>query len=93
MNESTGSRVEFKAPADFRPPENIEADKDFDLVCSFRVKPSGELCLTKLGDVDMPGYGKNEGHEGPEHKPDYSEYTQSIRDAAPSPQQGQSQGY
>ena len=46
-------RVEFQIPEGFMLPEG--ADTDFDLVCSFRVKPGGTLCLTKLGDVEMPG--------------------------------------
>jgi len=79
-------RVEFKPPEGFSPPENVEPGKDFDLVCSFQVKPTGELCLTKLGDHAMPGYDGKEGHdETKEHmdKPDYGEYSKSIMDAAP----------
>jgi hypothetical protein len=52
--------VEFQIPKGFTLPEGAEPGEDFDLVCSLRVKPNGTLCLTKLGDVDMPGYGNGD---------------------------------
>lgn len=70
-------RVEFHPPKDFVPPEGIEAGKDWDLVCSFRTKPDGRICLTQLGDAKMPGYdGKEENHR--EEKPDYKEYASGM---------------
>ena len=89
MNEQNGSgRVEFRAPSGFQAPENIEQGKDFDLVCSFRVKPDGTICMTKLGDVDMPGYGdkKDQDEDGDQkHKPGYSEYAKTMTETAPMP--------
>jgi len=68
MNESP--RVEFKAPPGFQPPQQEDPSADWDMVCSFRTKPDGTLCMTKLGDTPMPGYdGKSEKVES---KPDYS---------------------
>lgn len=85
MNEKdSASEVEFVPPKDFTPPENTSQDKDWDMVCSFRTKPDGRICMTKLGDTDMPGYGskKDQKHEeSKETKPDYSEYSQSIMQA------------
>ena len=68
-------KVEFAPPKGFAQPEGTETDKEFDLVCSFKVKPSGELCMTRLGDLAMPGYdGEHDEHDDDresEHKPDY----------------------
>lgn len=49
-------KVEFQIPEGFMLPEGAEPGEDFDLVCSLRVKSGGTLCLTKIGDVEMPGY-------------------------------------
>ena len=73
-------RVEFKPPRGWNPPEQTDPGKDFDLVCSFRVKPSGQLCLVKLGDHDMPGYG-DKSEEAHENKPDYSEYAKGMAES------------
>lgn len=63
-------------PEGFHAPEGIEAGKEFDLVCTFRPSGDGKLCMTKLGDTNMPGYdGKDE-----ERKPDYSEYSKGLMD-------------
>ncbi|MBU6231595.1 hypothetical protein KGP36_02910 [Patescibacteria group bacterium] len=84
MQESTKtSRVEFTPPSDFKPPENSSPDKDWDMVCSFRTKPDGKVCMTKLGDTDMPGYGSKEGKDRDEEKehtekPDYGELSSGI---------------
>jgi hypothetical protein len=74
-------KIEFTPPKGFHAPENVEPDKDFDLVCSFRAKEGGKLCMTKLGDTDCPGYGDKKeegGEERQEHKPDYSGYAQEL---------------
>lgn len=60
--------VEFPVPEGFMAPEGVEAGKDFDLVCSFRLKPRGTMCLTKLGDLAMPGY------DDKDDKPNRPEY-------------------
>lgn len=70
-----GEAVEFQPPSTFRIPENVKPGEEFDLVCSFKVK-DGKLCLTKLGDTDMPKY-KGGGWRGGS-KPDYSEYSKGI---------------
>jgi hypothetical protein len=74
-------RIEFTPPPDFAPPENIEEGKDWDLVCSFRTKPDGTVCMTKLGDLDLPGYGSKEDHDEDgvsKEKPDYKEYVNKL---------------
>jgi len=83
MDEKSESlkSVEFVPPKDFKPPENSQPDKDWDMVCSFRTKSDGKICMTKLGDVDMPGYGskKDESEaKETEHKPDYGQYSEGI---------------
>ena len=72
-------------------PEGSEAGKQFDLVCSFEVKPDGMVCMTKMGDMDMPGYKNGESHEEYEHRPDYSEYAKGLSEGmgeggAPNPE-------
>lgn len=60
--------VEFAIPAGFTAPEGTEPGEDFDVVCSLRMKGNGTLCLTKLGDVEMPGY---QGREDKDERPRY----------------------
>ena len=72
MNDKS-KRVEFAPPHGFTMPEGIDKNENFDLVCSFKMKDSGTLCLTMLGDTQMPGYDSSE-----RHKPDYSEYTKGM---------------
>lgn len=60
-------RIEF-VPPEGVVPEGAQAGEEFDAVCSFRVKDSGQICLVKLGDTQMPGYDS----AGYDHKPDYS---------------------
>jgi len=83
-----GSKVEFTPPESFHAPEGTEAGKEFDLVCTFRPSADGKLCMTKLGDTDMPGYDDKDE----DRKPDYSEYSKGLMDqmgesGAPSPNQ------
>lgn len=77
-----GEKVEFTPPQTFTPPEGSE-DGEFDVVCSFRTKGS-QICMTKLGDVKMPGY--EDGDQ--QSKPDYSGYAQGMQ----SQMSGQPQG-
>ncbi len=73
--EEKSKRIEFSPPKGFTAPEGTGTDKEFDLVCSFKMKASGELCMTKLGDLACPGYdGERDEHDDDresEHKPDY----------------------
>lgn len=44
--------------------------------------------MTKLGDIDMPGYGdkKDQDEDGDQkHKPGYSEYAKTMTETAPMP--------
>lgn len=79
--KADGKRVEFTPPKDFSPPDNVEPGKDWDMVCSFRTKPDGKVCLTKIGDADMPGCGSKEDRDEdgePKHKPGYGEYVEKL---------------
>lgn len=82
MSESR--KVEFMPPKDVAMPEGLQPGDDFDMVCTFKITDSG-VCLTKMGDAQMAGYDSREN----EHKPDYSEYAESLRqpDAGDSGQQ------
>lgn len=66
----------------FRPPQNASIPEEqngetFDLVCTFRRKPDGEVCLTMFGDTPMPGYDKGKMQE---QKPGYGSYVNSIKE-------------
>lgn len=85
-------KVEFKPPSDFQPPEVADPGKDWDMVCSFRTQPDGSICMTKLGDTDMPGYGSKAGKEDDEqrYKPGYEGIAKELSDSlgesgAPAP--------
>lgn len=80
-NEGERDRVEFKPPKGFVPPEASETG-EFDLVCTFRSKPNGDICLTQLGDTKMPGYGE-EGESRQQAKPSYSEYAKGMQSMMP----------
>lgn len=67
--------VEFAIPEGFTLPEGAEPGEDFDLVCSLRVKAGGTLCLTKLGDVEMPGYNDKEPKT---ERPEYGQARQMM---------------
>lgn len=71
------NKVEFKAP-DGVVPEGTQAGEEFDMVCSFRVKDSGQVCMTMMGDAKMPGYDEKD------KRPDYREYSKGMMDARPS---------
>ena len=72
-----GERIEFPVPKGFTPPEGSEGG-EFDLVCTLKVKPDGKtMCITKLGDMDMPGYDEDEGSEETE-RPDYKSMAKGV---------------
>jgi len=75
-------KVEFVPPQSFSVPDGSE-DGEFDLVCSFKTN-GNKICMTRLGDVSMPGYEDSE--DAPQSKPDYSGYAQGMQQA----QQGES---
>jgi hypothetical protein len=64
-------QVEFTPPPGVVP-EDATPGKEFDLVCTFRVKAGGQVCLVMMGDQQMPGYGAREREDKP-MKRDYSE--------------------
>ena len=85
---SKGDRVEFRPPNGFSVPEGSEEKGEFDLVCSFRVKPDGMVCMTQLGDHKMPGYdGKEEETEETKTRPDYKELASSVTAGMPGTQE------
>lgn len=71
-------KVEFEPPTGFTLPEGVGRGDDFDAVCTFRVKEDGTICLTRLGDTPMPGYG-----EKPERKRAYTDVAQEMQAARP----------
>lgn len=77
-------RVEFRPPKEAAVPEGSTGE-EFDLVCTFRRKPDGQVCLTQFGDTPMPGYSKEKMDEA---KPNYAGYVNSMRQAG-GPQGGQ----
>lgn len=68
--------VEFRPP-DGAVPEGTGANEEFDLVCTFRVKDMGTVCLVKMGDTEMPGYNDT----GSKSKPDYGDMTGGMMES------------
>lgn len=75
-------QVEFAAPPG-TVPEGTEAGEEFDLVCTFQTKDGGTVCLTKMGDTPMPGYGDGERRHrgGMQAAPSYGEYIKGVQNA------------
>lgn len=73
-----GEKVEFVPPKGFKPPEGDK--QEFDLVCTFRKQEDGFLCMTMLGDTEMPGYDEKSRSSQTEkdNKPSYGEYSKDI---------------
>ncbi len=65
------SKVEFTPPKG-SVPEGKSAGDEFDVVCTFQVKPDGSVCLTMFGDTEMPGY------DDKDERPSYKGYTDSM---------------
>jgi len=73
MAEKTGGeRCEVKPPKDFQIPEGKQSGDSFDIVCTFRVEQDGTLCMTKLGDSDLPTE-KEEQKSKPSYAPEAAE--------------------
>jgi len=64
-------RVEFTPPSGVVP-EGTKSGEEFDLVCTFRVKPDGDVCLVMMGDTKMPGYAEREKGK-PSYKSEHDE--------------------
>lgn len=76
-------KVEFQPPKDFAIPEGLSAGERFDSVCTFELKDTGTVCMTMMGDADMPGYGKEEKAEH-ESKPDYGNVAGDLMNNKPT---------
>ncbi len=70
----TTRKIEFDAPPGIVP-EGTKSGDEFDLVCTFRVKPDGDVCLVMMGDEKMPGYTTKGGDKG---KPSYSDEHEAM---------------
>lgn len=67
-------QIEFPIPKGFVAPEGTNTGEDFDLVCTFRLKPGGKtMCMVQLGDLELPGYSDSD-----ESKPGYGEYAKGM---------------
>jgi len=75
-------QVEFQIPEGFFVPEGTEPGEEFDAVCSFRVKGTGTLCLTRLGDTEMPGC--KEAKEDAKERPQYGAAKQMMTGDMPA---------
>ncbi len=73
--DDTKGKVRFRPPPNFVPPEGLQNGDTFDVVDTYQVEEGGTVCLVKMGEADMPGYGKNH-KESP--KPDYGDYARSM---------------
>ena len=75
-------KVEF-TPPDGAVPEGTAKGETFDLVCTFELNEEGKVCLTQMGEHDMPGYGKNKEPEGEKYRPGFDDMAQSISAGGP----------
>lgn len=76
-------RVEFKAPKGVVP-DDIKPGDSFDLVSTYRLKDNGEICLTKIGDAEMPGYDEGDYHDKQTHRKSYGDMAASMQSAMSS---------
>ncbi len=53
----TGKRIEFPVPKGLTLPEGMSAGDTLDKLSTYRIKHNGMMCLVKIGDTPMPGYG------------------------------------
>lgn len=55
-------------------PEGVSPGDEFELVCTFRLKESGTVCLTQFGETEMQD-------DKAEARPDYSDHVAEMRGA------------
>lgn len=73
------NRVEFQPPKDAALPDGVQPNEDFDVVCSFRIGANSQICMTKFGDADMPGYDKSDTKEyKKDDKPGYNDMASGM---------------
>jgi hypothetical protein len=78
--DTKDSYIEFEPPKGFVIPEH--QGKEFELVCTFEVKPDGMICMTKLGDTELD---KEDDHdERKDDKPGYGDYHKGMMSAMES---------
>jgi hypothetical protein len=74
-------RVEFTPPEGVVP-EGTAANETFDVVCTFRVESSGEVCLIQIGDEKLPCYDEEETNKPKTKSPlPYAEESESMTSA------------
>lgn len=54
----SGKPLEFQPPQGFKIPEGVRDGEEFDSLATLRLKKGGLLCLVKLDEQPLPGYGK-----------------------------------
>jgi hypothetical protein len=72
--------VEFQPPKDASLPEGIQPNEDFDMTCTFRLKDTGDICMTRFGEADMPCAGGSQKYEK-QDKPGYGDMAQGMIDS------------
>lgn len=70
-------KIEFKPPPEYKAPEGKQSGDEFEDVATFKIKPDGTLCLTMIGDIEMPGYD-NKAEDKVESRPDSTEFVQRM---------------
>jgi hypothetical protein len=75
-------RVEFKPPKGVIP-DDVASGDTFDLVSTYRLKGSGEICLIQIGDMKMPGYDEDKYQEQTktQNRKSYGDVMQSMHSA------------
>lgn len=81
MRYDKGELIEFDPPKGVVP-EDIHPGDTFDLVSTYRLKESGDICLVMIGDAKMTGYDEGEYEdESKERRKDYGDVMSSMHSA------------
>lgn len=80
----------MKKKLDFIPPQGavpaaVAEGEEFDLVCTWRVKGDGRVCLVKFGETDVDYDKEEKGRKGP--------YSKEANDMAHEPMNPKGESY
>ena len=52
-------RIEFMPPKTVAIPEGTNPGETFQALSTYRLKPTGAICLVKIGESELPGYAES----------------------------------
>lgn len=51
--EESEYEVEFTPPSSYSPPDEARGGKEWEGMATFKLKPNGKICMTKLGGIPL----------------------------------------